>query len=42
VKDKITDKWDFVDIIDQAPKTPDGLDALFGTQAEIGCTMGEI
>ncbi len=42
VKDKITDKWDFVDIIDQAPKTPAGLDALFGTQAEIGCTMGEI
>jgi branched-chain amino acid transport system substrate-binding protein len=42
VKDKITDKWDFVDIIDQAPKTPVGLDALFGTPAEIGCTMGEI
>jgi branched-chain amino acid transport system substrate-binding protein len=39
VKDKITDKWDWLDYVSQEPKTPEGLDALFGTQDEIGCKM---
>lgn len=41
VKDKITDQWDWLDLVAQEPKnpTPESLDALFGTKEEIGCKM---
>ncbi|OWW19541.1 ABC transporter substrate-binding protein [Noviherbaspirillum denitrificans] len=39
VKDKITDKWDWLDAIAQEPKVPSELDKLFGNQGEIGCKM---
>ena len=42
VKDKVTDPRDFFDILESVPKTADGLDALYGTQAEIGCTIGDL
>ncbi|MGB6007160.1 ABC transporter substrate-binding protein [Castellaniella sp.] len=41
VKDKITDKWDWLDAVAQEPKQPswENLNALFGTEQEIGCKM---
>lgn len=39
VKDKITDKWDWLDQIAQEPKVPGELDRLYGTQTEVGCKM---
>lgn len=40
VKDKITDKWDWLDVIKVAPENPADLETLFGTKEEIGCSMG--
>ena len=42
VKDKVTGPHDFFDILESVPKTADGLDTLYGSQAEIGCTIGEL
>jgi len=42
VKDKVTDPRDFFDILESVPKTADGLDALYGAQADIGCTLGDL
>ena len=42
VKDKVTDPRDFFDILESVPKTADGLDALYGAQADIGCTIGDL
>ncbi len=39
VKDKITDKWDYFDVKATLPENVDDLEKVFGTQAEIGCTM---
>src|ERR1700761_6310555 len=40
VKDKITDKWDYFDVKATLPESPEDLNKVFGTPAEIGCTMG--
>ena len=42
VKDKVTDPRDFFDILESVPKAADGLDALYGAQADIGCTIGDL
>jgi branched-chain amino acid transport system substrate-binding protein len=42
IKEHITDKWDYFDILEQAPKDAAGLEPLFGTKEEIGCTMGDL
>lgn len=41
VKDEITDKWDWLDVVAQQPEHPteESLNALFGTPEEIGCKM---
>jgi branched-chain amino acid transport system substrate-binding protein len=39
VKSKITDKYDYFDIVAEEPKNEKDLDALYGTQAEVGCKM---
>jgi branched-chain amino acid transport system substrate-binding protein len=39
VKDKITDKYDWLDAVASEPKNAADLDAMFGTKAEIGCKM---
>jgi branched-chain amino acid transport system substrate-binding protein len=40
VKPKITDKWDYFDVKATLPENAGDLDKVFGTPAEIGCTMG--
>ena len=40
VKDDITDKWDWLDLVAQEPKDARGLDRLFGSPEQIGCKMG--
>jgi branched-chain amino acid transport system substrate-binding protein len=40
VKDKITDKWDYFDVKATLPENVADLDKIFGTPAEIGCSMG--
>jgi branched-chain amino acid transport system substrate-binding protein len=39
VKDKINDKWDWLETVNQEPKNPADLERLFGTPEEIGCKM---
>ncbi|MGU7784275.1 ABC transporter substrate-binding protein [Burkholderia sp. PU8-34] len=39
VKDRISDKWDWLDPISVVPQNPAELDRLYGTRQEIGCTM---
>ena len=39
VKDKITDKWDWLDLVAQEPKNPVDLEKLYGSKIEIGCKM---
>ncbi|KAF1022607.1 MAG: hypothetical protein GAK30_00980 [Paracidovorax wautersii] len=39
VKDKITDPWDWLDVVATAPGNSAQLDALYGTPQEIGCRM---
>jgi branched-chain amino acid transport system substrate-binding protein len=40
VKDKITDKWDYFDVKATLPENVADLEKVFGTPAEIGCSMG--
>jgi len=43
VKQKITDKYDYFDILDQFPKGgAKDLDAFYGTKQEVGCTLGPL
>lgn len=42
VKPKITGAYDFLDIAATVPETAAGLDALYGSQAEVGCRMGQL
>lgn len=36
------DKWDMLEVVRKAPAAAADLDALFGTKAEAGCTLGEL
>lgn len=40
VKDKVTDKTNYFDILRTVPENAAGLDALYGSKAEVGCNMG--
>ncbi len=43
VKDKITDKYDYFDILGQVPKGGvKDLDAFYGSQQEVGCKLGPL
>ncbi len=43
VKQKITDKYDYFDILDQLPKGGEkDLEALYGTKQEVGCSLGPL
>lgn len=42
IKPKITDKWDYFDIKEEAPKTKAGIDAAFGGEAQSTCKMGSL
>jgi branched-chain amino acid transport system substrate-binding protein len=39
VKPKITDKWDYFNVVAALPENPADLDKVFGTQEEVGCKM---
>lgn len=39
VKDKITDKWDWLDVLKVTPENPLDLEKQFGTRDEIACAM---
>ena len=39
LKDKITDKWDYMDVVRWTSDTADATEKAFGTKEEIGCTM---
>jgi branched-chain amino acid transport system substrate-binding protein len=41
-KKTITDSHDFFDIISRYPERQDQLENLYGTKAEIGCTIGDL
>jgi branched-chain amino acid transport system substrate-binding protein len=42
VKDKIPDKWDYVDVLENAPKTAAEIDEAFGSAANSACKMDSI
>jgi hypothetical protein len=42
VRKEITDPLDPLEVKASVPSSPDGLEALYGTKEEIGCTMGEV
>jgi len=42
VKDQITDKWDFFDVIAHTSQKQEDTLADFGTQEEVGCKMSEL
>ena len=42
VKDKITDKYDYFDITAEFPQDANQLDAFFGSQQDVGCSLGTI
>ena len=42
IKPKITDKWDYFDIKEEAPKTKADIDAAFGSEAQSACKMGSL
>ncbi|MBY0329574.1 MAG: ABC transporter substrate-binding protein [Acetobacteraceae bacterium] len=42
VRNQVTDLWDALEIVKQVPETPAGLDALYGTQAQSECRLGEV
>jgi len=39
VKDRITDKWDWLDQVSVVPQNPAEVEKLYGTRQEIGCSM---
>jgi branched-chain amino acid transport system substrate-binding protein len=41
VKDKITDKFDYFDIVAEYPQDASQLDAFYGSQADVGCTFSK-
>ena len=42
MKPKVTDKYDYFDIVAEYPRGGTSLEQFFGTQQEIGCKLGEI
>lgn len=42
VKDKITDKWDWLDVLKVTPERAADLETLFGTKDEVGCSMAAL
>lgn len=42
VRSQVTDPLDVLEVKASVPGTPDGLEPLYGTQEEIGCTIGEV
>jgi branched-chain amino acid transport system substrate-binding protein len=40
IKPKITDKYDYFDIVDRGPATQADLEKIYGTKEETGCVMG--
>jgi len=36
------DTWDMLEIVRKVPTNPADVDALYGTRAEVGCTLGEL
>lgn len=39
IKPKITDRWDYFDVKEEAPRTPADIEAAFGTKADSLCKM---
>ncbi len=37
-----TDKWDMFELVRKVPANAGELDALYGSKAEVGCTLGEL
>jgi branched-chain amino acid transport system substrate-binding protein len=42
VKTKITDKYDVYDVLAHIPEGKGGMEAMFGTQEEVGCKMNDL
>ena len=42
VRSKITDPLDVLEVTASVPSSPDGLEPLYGTPEEIGCTLGDV
>ncbi len=42
VKDKITDKYDYFDVITQLPQAAKDLESFYGTKEEVGCKLGPL
>lgn len=42
VKSRVTDPWDALEIARQMPESAAGLDALYGTEAQSECRIGEL
>jgi branched-chain amino acid transport system substrate-binding protein len=40
-KPPANDKWDMLSILKRVPANPQDMEKVFGTQAEIGCTLGD-
>jgi branched-chain amino acid transport system substrate-binding protein len=38
-KPEITDKWDYFNVLGSSPQNAEGLDAMYGSAAEIACSM---
>ena len=41
-KDKITDKYDYYDVLSEFPKSANELDAYYGSKQEVGCKLGPL
>ena len=39
---KITDEWDYFDVKAELPTTKGEMDIAFGSEAQIGCKMGDL
>ena len=42
VRPRVTDRWDYFDVVGEYPQGGTSLDAFFGSKAEIGCTLGPL
>jgi len=42
VKDKITDKFDYFDVVTQLPQAAKDLESFYGTKEEVGCKLGAL
>jgi branched-chain amino acid transport system substrate-binding protein len=42
IKGRISDRWDYFDVLGEYPQAGESLDGFYGTKEEIGCTLGSL